>query len=83
MSDNWVFFQILESACDQMSEAECRELGFTPSLMCSSCSQLSQFGLDVISEGCQSCCQEDTEEDGALVSKAVVKITDIMIGFQS
>lgn len=35
------------------------ELGFTSNLLCSSCQELRQFGLDVLEEDCKRCCQSE------------------------
>ena len=39
--------------------SHCLSRGFTPNLMCSSCNELKQFGLEVLEDECRSCCQED------------------------
>lgn len=38
----------------------CKERGFSPSLLCSSCDELKQFGLETLEEGCRECCQSDS-----------------------
>jgi len=42
--------------------SDCRQLGFSETLLCSSCSDLSQFVTDgdLIKE-CKSCCSDETE----------------------
>ncbi len=37
----------------------CVELGFTSSLLCSSCQELRQFDLEVLEEQCKTCCQSE------------------------
>ncbi len=54
--------------CDTLSLEECRLNGYTPNLLCSSCNELGQFKLDLLTDSCNSCCQEDREEDKSLVS---------------
>ena len=56
-----------ESLCDLLREETCKSLGFTPSLVCSSCDELDTFGLNAIIEDCQMCCKEDGNPDGSKV----------------
>ena len=45
------------------SEAECRTLGFAPSLLCSSCAKLGDvLGDDVLVRECQQCCTAEDAE---------------------
>ena len=37
----------------------CLSRGYTTNLMCSSCNELKQFGLESLEDECRSCCQED------------------------
>ena len=37
----------------------CLSRGFTANLMCSSCNELKQFGLEILEGECRSCCEED------------------------
>jgi len=40
---------------------ECRVAGFSSAnLLCSSCKDLSQFGLNSLEPSCSKCCQDDT-----------------------
>jgi hypothetical protein len=56
---------ILQSSCTLDWGAEqCREVGFTPNLQCSTCKELGQFGLDKLSGSCNSCCQDKEEQEG-------------------
>lgn len=41
------------------NSASCTELGFSSSLLCSSCRELKQFGLEVLEDECKQCCQAD------------------------
>ena len=49
--------------------ASCTELGFSSSLLCSSCRELKQFGLEVLESECKQCCQAD---QGAASEEKVV-----------
>lgn len=42
---------------------QCRAIGFTSNLMCSSCDELDRYNLSKLKKGCQSCCQEDAKEE--------------------
>ncbi|RDD43452.1 15 kDa selenoprotein [Trichoplax sp. H2] len=42
----------------------CRGMGFSPNLLCNSCSDLKQFQLDPLVNDCQQCCtSEQNKED--------------------
>jgi len=41
----------------------CRGLGFTESLVCSSCEDLDKFSLGKLKESCLGCCQDDSAPD--------------------
>lgn len=44
--------------------SSCLELGFSSNLLCSSCRELKEFGLEALEEECQGCCQmEGTADD--------------------
>mmetsp|Transcript_11046 Transcript_11046/g.24111 ORF Transcript_11046/g.24111 Transcript_11046/m.24111 type:complete len:87 (-) Transcript_11046:615-875(-) len=50
-----------------LSEAECRSLGFAPSLLCSSCTKLAEFipAGDSLIQECEHCCTAESAESGA------------------
>jgi len=41
------------------SAEECRSLGYTSSLLCSSCKELQQFHLERLIDSCERCCSKD------------------------
>ena len=45
--------------CITTDAGHCLSRGFTTNLMCSSCNELKQFGLESLEVECRSCCQED------------------------
>ncbi|KRX78563.1 U4/U6 small nuclear ribonucleoprotein Prp4, partial [Trichinella sp. T6] len=42
-----------------VSPDDCKAVGFTPNLVCSSCSELSQYGLKELEPNCRQCCAKD------------------------
>ncbi|KRZ74695.1 2-acylglycerol O-acyltransferase 2-A [Trichinella papuae] len=42
-----------------ISPDDCKAVGFTPNLVCSSCSELSQYGLKELEPNCRQCCAKD------------------------
>lgn len=60
------FIQLGLGNCSKLTEEECRNLGFTPNLKCTSCNSLDEFNLAPIKDGCLSCCQEDAKSDEVL-----------------
>ncbi|VDD87943.1 unnamed protein product [Enterobius vermicularis] len=48
----------------ELSVNECHDKGFNKdTLQCSSCSELSQFHLDMLIEDCKKCCNQDVDEE--------------------
>ncbi len=39
--------------------SSCLEMGYSPSLMCSSCRELREFNLQELEEECDQCCHPD------------------------
>lgn len=46
-----------------LNSDECRELGYEPGLMCSSCNELKEFKLSSLEKNCKQCCIADLEEE--------------------
>ena len=44
--------------CSSIDVEACKDLGFSSSLLCSSCDKLKRFKLEAIEEDCRQCCQE-------------------------
>ena len=58
----------LPASCSINVDA-CRELGFTSSLLCSSCDELKRFKLDAIEAECRECChQSDLAKEDKVVT---------------
>ncbi|XP_003374757.1 putative acyltransferase [Trichinella spiralis] len=53
------FYSKLERRFDSVSPDDCKAVGFTPNLVCSSCSELSQYGLKELEPNCRQCCAKD------------------------
>lgn len=51
----------------------CMELGFSSNLLCSSCRELKQFGLEALEDDCKKCCQAEGINSEGTVS---MNITD-------
>lgn len=67
-------FTLSEVACEFSSE-DCWSLGFNKAnLLCSSCDQLKDFGLERLQEHCRECCQHDEPTDGGKFARAVLEI---------
>ncbi|KFD51752.1 hypothetical protein M514_07449 [Trichuris suis] len=52
---------VVQSLC-ALTKEQCRDAGFTISLLCSSCDDLAQFKLDALEPTCRQCCQKDVGE---------------------
>ena len=63
-----LFLALSTAPCGGTDASHCLSRGFTPNLMCSSCNELKQFGLEPLEDECRSCCQED----GAASEETVV-----------
>jgi hypothetical protein len=61
---------------------DCRDLGFAkPQLLCSSCDNLKDFGLEEIKEQCFECCQKESGSSaGKKYAKAVLEVCTCKFG---
>ena len=50
---------LFSAPCSGTDATHCLSRGFTSSLMCSSCNELKQFGLETLEGECRSCCEDD------------------------
>ncbi|KAL3872221.1 hypothetical protein ACJMK2_040159 [Sinanodonta woodiana] len=50
----------------KLGPEQCRELGFSSNLLCSSCNDLDNFRLSTLKEDCLKCCEEDISAGNAL-----------------
>jgi len=73
---------LISLSLSEFTAQDCRELGFIKSqLLCSSCENLKDFGLEEIKEQCIECCQK---ESGSSVArkypKAVLEVCTCKFG---
>jgi len=54
-----------------IDSANCMSMGYTSSLMCSSCRELKEFGLQALETECGSCCQPDGAGDDGKVNNKI------------
>lgn len=75
-----IFFQSL--ILGEFTAQDCRELGFIKSqLLCSSCDNLKDFGLEEIKEQCKECCQKESGTSvGKRYAKAVLEVCTCKFG---
>lgn len=61
---------------------DCRDLGFIkPQLLCSSCENLKDFGLEEIKDHCFECCQKEAGSTaGKKYAKAVLEVCTCKFG---
>ncbi len=66
----------------EFTDHDCKELGFIKSqLMCSSCDNLKDFGLEDIREFCFECCQKESgTSTGKKYHKAVLEVCTCKFG---
>jgi len=74
----WNFALTLASdatGADLWGIEQCRDAGFSSAnLLCSSCKDLSQFGLNVLEPSCSKCCQDDTGGNVAAKKYAAARL---------
>ena len=61
---------------NEANETECRALGFSSTLLCSSCSKLGEFvgESDPLIGECQGCCKEDSDHASVVYASAVLDV---------
>lgn len=66
----------------EFTAQDCRELGFSKSqLLCSSCDNLKDFGLEEIKEQCIECCQKESGgSSGKRFPKAILEVCTCKFG---
>ncbi|KAK7504396.1 hypothetical protein BaRGS_00004262 [Batillaria attramentaria] len=67
------FILVYYGECSQEFLEQCRGMGYTSNLMCSSCDELDKFNLSKLKDGCQSCCQQDSTNEAETEVQAFVK----------
>uniref|UniRef100_A0A5S6R2E4 Iron-sulfur cluster transfer protein NUBPL n=1 Tax=Trichuris muris TaxID=70415 RepID=A0A5S6R2E4_TRIMR len=61
---------VVQSLCAWTAE-ECRDAGFTVSLLCSSCDDLAQFKLDALEPACRQCCRKEVGDSVRKYPRAI------------
>ncbi len=51
-----------------MNTSQCKDIGFSNNLLCSSCDELKQFKLNKLESSCNDCCLADQEKQEAEVN---------------
>ena len=74
-----IFLSLLQCMSAKLTAEECRSLGFTPNLICSTCDELPQFKLETLLENCNGCCQ--AEQNETTVEKVCSE--QLLVGFRS
>ncbi|KHJ84028.1 hypothetical protein OESDEN_16262 [Oesophagostomum dentatum] len=73
-----VFAEIEEYS---LSREECRDAGFIPEeLMCSSCSKLSKFNLEILVTDCNACCTKDEDDKHEKYPMADMEVCECNLG---
>ncbi|CAO1297489.1 unnamed protein product [Diamesa tonsa] len=69
-------------ASSEFTVQDCKELGFIKSqLLCSSCDNLKDFGLEELKDHCQECCRKDSGTGGSRVyPKAILEVCTCKFG---
>ena len=63
-----LFFTLVHFATSDLTQEQCKSLGFTTQLLCSSCDELSAFKMPTkLLEDCRSCCNVDGDLDSTKV----------------
>ena len=68
---------VASAAADGPDEAACRELGFAPSLVCSSCDKLGEYvgdASDALVAECRQCCTEEAAGASGVYASATLDI---------
>lgn len=63
-----LFLALIHFTVSELTPEQCRELGFSVNLLCSSCDELKPFNLasePSIEENCRKCCHADGQEEAA------------------
>ena len=65
-----VFFALIQLSVSELTPEQCRELGFSVNLLCSSCDELKPFNLTSepsLEANCRKCCHADEQEEATKV----------------
>ncbi|XP_022789152.1 selenoprotein F-like [Stylophora pistillata] len=61
-----IFLTLFQFTISELTPEECRDLGFSVNLICSSCDELKPFNLTSelsLEQNCRKCCQADGQEE--------------------
>lgn len=76
-----VFTLLIDFGKAKWAPDKCSEVGFSSSLLCSSCDDLKQFNLGSLEEGCKNCCEAAKDDgEGYRHPKATLKVCQWKIG---
>jgi len=76
-----LLIMVQAEASIQHGSTECLSMGFTSQLVCSSCSKLPDYDLNVIKDNCYKCCQPETDEAATKkYSSAVLEVCSWKLG---
>ncbi|KAM7434145.1 hypothetical protein ABFA07_009576 [Porites harrisoni] len=67
-----VFFALIQFSVSELTPEQCRELGFSVNLLCSSCDELKPFNLTSepsLEANCRKCCHADEQEEATKLGR--------------
>ena len=65
-----IFLALIQFTFQELTPEQCRDLGFSVTLLCSSCDELEPFNLTSersLLDNCRKCCNADEEDEAAKV----------------
>ena len=65
-----VFLALIQFSVSELTPEQCRDLGFSVNLLCSSCDELKPFNLTSepsLEQNCRKCCHADGQEEASKV----------------
>lgn len=61
-----IFLALIQFSVSELTPEQCRELGFSVNLLCSSCDELKPFNLSSepsLEQNCRKCCHAEEQEE--------------------
>ena len=80
-----VFFALIQFSVSELTPEQCRELGFSVNLLCSSCDELKPFNLTSepsLEANCRKCCHADEQEEATKVWIALFSSLFMRVSFE-
>ena len=80
-----VFFALIQLSVSELTPEQCRELGFSVNLLCSSCDELKPFNLTSepsLEANCRKCCHADEQEEATKVCIALFSSLFMRVSFE-